>query len=132
MCFLKKICETAYTAKGKTSEIANKISPKCKGTNQTTEVTAKSKKELKDELKEEQNPRKHRHSIKATALLREWMNRNHKYPYPDRNEKNLLAEATGLTSQQIRNWFLSARKTKWCETLVNEIIENKQPTNNDD
>ncbi len=43
----------------------------------------------------------------ATQVLREWYNHN---PYPSPREKRELAEATGLTTTQVSNWFKNRRQ----------------------
>lgn len=40
-------------------------------------------------------------------MLREWYTHN---PYPSPREKRELAEATGLTTTQVSNWFKNRRQ----------------------
>ena len=42
--------------------------------------------------------------------LKQWLVDNTRYPYPTRAQKNMLAEATGLTTKQVAQWFNNARK----------------------
>ncbi|XP_007883415.1 homeobox protein six1b-like [Callorhinchus milii] len=44
---------------------------------------------------------------KSRSVLREWYNHN---PYPSPCEKRELAEATGLTTTQVSNWFKNRRQ----------------------
>ncbi|RWS29724.1 Cs-six1 a-like protein, partial [Leptotrombidium deliense] len=44
---------------------------------------------------------------KSRNILREWYNHN---PYPAPREKRELAEATGLTTTQVSNWFKNRRQ----------------------
>ncbi|KAF8568196.1 hypothetical protein P879_05404 [Paragonimus westermani] len=44
---------------------------------------------------------------KSRTLLREWYNSN---PYPSPRDKRELAEATGLTTTQVSNWFKNRRQ----------------------
>ena len=44
---------------------------------------------------------------KSRSVLREWYAHN---PYPSPREKRELAEATGLTTTQVSNWFKNRRQ----------------------
>jgi hypothetical protein len=44
---------------------------------------------------------------KSRGVLREWYTHN---PYPSPREKRELAEATGLTTTQVSNWFKNRRQ----------------------
>lgn len=44
---------------------------------------------------------------KSRQVLREWYNHN---PYPSPREKRELADATGLTTTQVSNWFKNRRQ----------------------
>ncbi|KAI7848546.1 hypothetical protein BDC45DRAFT_561566 [Circinella umbellata] len=46
----------------------------------------------------------------VTAILREWLSRHKKHPYPTEDEKAALARQTNLTLNQISNWFINARR----------------------
>ncbi|KAI9493862.1 hypothetical protein BDB00DRAFT_871879 [Zychaea mexicana] len=46
----------------------------------------------------------------VTAILREWLSRHKKHPYPTEDEKATLARQTNLTLNQISNWFINARR----------------------
>lgn len=46
----------------------------------------------------------------TTALLRSWLYDHTSHPYPSEDEKNQLAAQTGLTINQISNWFINARR----------------------
>ncbi|KAL0088060.1 Homeodomain-like protein [Phycomyces blakesleeanus] len=46
----------------------------------------------------------------VTAILREWLARHKKHPYPTEEEKASLARETNLTLNQISNWFINARR----------------------
>ncbi|KAI9260131.1 homeobox KN domain-containing protein [Sporodiniella umbellata] len=45
-----------------------------------------------------------------TAILREWLIEHCHNPYPTESEKNELRLKTGLTLNQISNWFINARR----------------------
>lgn len=46
----------------------------------------------------------------AVRLLRQWMAANTHYPYPTREDKEMLSTMTGLSQTQILNWFANARR----------------------
>lgn len=46
----------------------------------------------------------------AVRLLRQWMATNNHYPYPTREDKEMLSTMTGLSQTQIVNWFANARR----------------------
>lgn len=46
----------------------------------------------------------------VTAILRDWLSDHKKHPYPTEDEKDYLANRTGLTLNQISNWFINARR----------------------
>ncbi|CAG8656340.1 31193_t:CDS:2 [Gigaspora margarita] len=55
--------------------------------------------------------RRHGNLPKATTtLLKDWLARHKKHPYPTEEEKQVLARKTMLTLQQISNWFINARR----------------------
>ncbi|KAI8369432.1 uncharacterized protein BYT42DRAFT_617456 [Radiomyces spectabilis] len=46
----------------------------------------------------------------VTAILRDWLAKHKKHPYPTEEEKAALARQTDLTLNQISNWFINARR----------------------
>ncbi|XWW97702.1 hypothetical protein V2A60_005688 [Cordyceps javanica] len=46
----------------------------------------------------------------AVRILRQWMTANSHYPYPTREDKEMLSTMTGLSQTQIINWFANARR----------------------
>ena len=46
----------------------------------------------------------------VTAILRDWLAKHKKHPYPTEDEKLALAQRTNLTINQISNWFINARR----------------------
>lgn len=46
----------------------------------------------------------------VTAILKQWLIEHTEHPYPTENEKNSLGDKTGLTINQISNWFINARR----------------------
>lgn len=48
----------------------------------------------------------------VTEVLRVWLNSNLQHPYPTDEEKAQLMKQTGLTLNQISNWFINARRRR--------------------
>ncbi|XP_032870261.1 homeobox protein SIX5 [Amblyraja radiata] len=62
---------------------------------------------------------------KSRGVLRDWYLHN---PYPSPREKRELAEATGLTTTQVSNWFKNRRqRDRAAETKDRENAENSSP-----
>ncbi|KAK9707378.1 hypothetical protein RND81_07G193700 [Saponaria officinalis] len=59
------------------------------------------------------NRKKSKLSKDAKQLLFEWWNTHYMWPYPTEDDKTRLAEMTGLTQNQINNWFINQRKRHW-------------------
>ncbi|XP_061767196.1 homeobox protein SIX2a [Nerophis ophidion] len=65
---------------------------------------------------------------KSRSVLREWYTHN---PYPSPREKRELAEATGLTTTQVSNWFKNRRqRDRAAEAKERENNENNNNNNN--
>ncbi|KAG0146954.1 hypothetical protein CROQUDRAFT_43698 [Cronartium quercuum f. sp. fusiforme G11] len=64
----------------------------------------------------------------VTALLRTWLMGHTSHPYPTEEEKKALCEQTGLTMNQVSNWFINARRRILVPpTGCNSIHEVRQP-----
>ena len=48
----------------------------------------------------------------VTDILRNWLNAHVQHPYPTDEEKAELMKQTGLTLNQISNWFINARRRR--------------------
>jgi hypothetical protein len=46
----------------------------------------------------------------VTAILRDWLCKHKKHPYPTEEEKAQLAAETNLNLNQISNWFINSRR----------------------
>ncbi|GCC24809.1 homeobox protein six1 [Chiloscyllium punctatum] len=65
---------------------------------------------------------------KSRGVLREWYAHN---PYPSPREKRELAEATGLTTTQVSNWFKNRRqRDRAAEAKERENTENTNTSGN--
>ncbi|KAK9279265.1 hypothetical protein L1049_012944 [Liquidambar formosana] len=57
---------------------------------------------------------------RAVAVLRAWLFEHFLHPYPTDTDKHMLATQTGLTRNQVSNWFINARVRVW-KPMVEEI-----------
>ena len=48
-----------------------------------------------------------------TDVLSSWFESHWNNPYPNDDTKHELAETTGLTTEQVSNWFINERQRKW-------------------
>ncbi|KAG6533538.1 hypothetical protein ZIOFF_007413 [Zingiber officinale] len=60
----------------------------------------------------------------SVAVLRTWLFENFLHPYPDDKEKLILAAKTGLTKNQISNWFINARVRIW-KPMIEEMYKEE-------
>lgn len=61
-------------------------------------------------LPEISDARRERHPPNSKDILLKWYYEHSYHPYPAKDELLLLANMTGLTIEQVRNWFNNARK----------------------
>nr|CAD1820974.1 unnamed protein product [Ananas comosus var. bracteatus] len=57
---------------------------------------------------------------RAVAVLRNWLFDHFLHPYPTDTDKHMLAAQTGLSRNQVSNWFINARVRLW-KPMVEEI-----------
>ncbi|KAL3518405.1 hypothetical protein ACH5RR_020994 [Cinchona calisaya] len=57
---------------------------------------------------------------RAVAILRAWLFDHFLHPYPTDSDKHMLATQTGLSRNQVSNWFINARVRVW-KPMVEEI-----------
>ncbi|XP_068636073.1 BEL1-like homeodomain protein 9 [Aristolochia californica] len=57
---------------------------------------------------------------RAVAVLRAWLFEHFLHPYPTDTDKQMLAKQTGLSRNQVSNWFINARVRLW-KPMVEEI-----------
>uniref|UniRef100_A0A0D9VXF7 Homeobox domain-containing protein n=1 Tax=Leersia perrieri TaxID=77586 RepID=A0A0D9VXF7_9ORYZ len=60
----------------------------------------------------------------SVAVLRAWLFDHFLHPYPNDNEKLMLAVTTGLSRTQISNWFINARVRLW-KPMVEEMYNDE-------
>ncbi|KAL3826044.1 hypothetical protein ACJIZ3_022073 [Penstemon smallii] len=73
---------------------------------------------------------------RAVTVLRAWLFEHFLHPYPTDTDKLMLAKQTGLSRNQVSNWFINARVRLW-KPMVEEIhmLETRQtqkPSERDD
>ncbi|XP_022732233.1 BEL1-like homeodomain protein 8 isoform X1 [Durio zibethinus] len=63
---------------------------------------------------------------RSVAILRGWLFEHFLHPYPTDTDKHILATQTGLSRNQVSNWFINARVRVW-KPMVEEIhmLESK-------
>ncbi|RCV17450.1 hypothetical protein SETIT_3G220700v2 [Setaria italica] len=68
---------------------------------------------------------------RAVSVLRSWLFEHFLHPYPTDSDKQMLAKQTGLTRNQVSNWFINARVRLW-KPMVEEIhnLEMRQQHKN--
>ncbi|KAL4591534.1 hypothetical protein LXL04_004503 [Taraxacum kok-saghyz] len=57
---------------------------------------------------------------RAVSVLKAWLFDHFLHPYPSDADKHMLATQTGLTRNQVSNWFINARVRIW-KPMVEEI-----------
>ncbi|CAK8536218.1 unnamed protein product [Lathyrus sativus] len=57
---------------------------------------------------------------RAVAILRAWLFEHFLHPYPTDTDKHMLATKTGLSRNQVSNWFINARVRVW-KPMVEEV-----------
>ncbi|KAF8733898.1 hypothetical protein HU200_014753 [Digitaria exilis] len=60
----------------------------------------------------------------SVAVLRAWLFDHFLHPYPDDGEKLRLAVTTGLSRNQISNWFINARVRLW-KPMIEEMYKDE-------
>ncbi|XP_022750420.1 BEL1-like homeodomain protein 11 [Durio zibethinus] len=60
----------------------------------------------------------------SVVILRSWLFEHFLHPYPTDSEKQMLASQTGLTKNQISNWFINARVRLW-KPMIEEMYKEE-------
>ncbi|XP_014502604.1 BEL1-like homeodomain protein 10 [Vigna radiata var. radiata] len=60
----------------------------------------------------------------SVSILRAWLFEHFLHPYPKDSEKIMLARQTGLTRNQVANWFINARVRLW-KPMVEEMYKEE-------
>ncbi|KAF8397714.1 hypothetical protein HHK36_016636 [Tetracentron sinense] len=64
---------------------------------------------------------------RSVSILRAWLFEHFLHPYPTDTDKHMLATQTGLSRNQVSNWFINARVRVW-KPMVEEMhmLETKE------
>ncbi|KAF8080450.1 hypothetical protein N665_0944s0014 [Sinapis alba] len=60
----------------------------------------------------------------SVSALRAWLFEHFLHPYPKESEKVMLAEQTGLSKNQVANWFINARVRLW-KPMIEDIYKEE-------
>lgn len=60
----------------------------------------------------------------SVTILRAWLFEHFLHPYPSDSEKLMLASQTGLTKNQVSNWFINARVRLW-KPMIEEMYKEE-------
>ncbi|XP_047327087.1 BEL1-like homeodomain protein 7 [Impatiens glandulifera] len=60
----------------------------------------------------------------SVSILRAWLFEHFLHPYPKDSDKIVLARETGLTRNQVSNWFINARVRLW-KPMVEEMYKEE-------
>ncbi|XP_042508878.1 BEL1-like homeodomain protein 4 [Macadamia integrifolia] len=61
---------------------------------------------------------------RSVNILRAWLFEHFLHPYPSDTDKHLLARQTGLSRNQVSNWFINARVRLW-KPMVEEMYQKE-------
>ncbi|CAH9124577.1 unnamed protein product [Cuscuta epithymum] len=65
---------------------------------------------------------------RSVNMLRSWLFEHFLHPYPSDADKHLLARQTGLSRNQVSNWFINARVRLW-KPMVEEMYQQEAKAN---
>ncbi|OMO87520.1 hypothetical protein CCACVL1_08973 [Corchorus capsularis] len=60
----------------------------------------------------------------SVSILRAWLFEHFLHPYPKDSEKIMLAKQTGLSRNQVANWFINARVRLW-KPMIEEMYKEE-------
>uniref|UniRef100_A0A0D3FNP0 Homeobox domain-containing protein n=1 Tax=Oryza barthii TaxID=65489 RepID=A0A0D3FNP0_9ORYZ len=61
---------------------------------------------------------------RSVNILRSWLFEHFLHPYPSDADKHLLARQTGLSRNQVSNWFINARVRLW-KPMIEEMYQQE-------
>ncbi|KAI4386723.1 hypothetical protein MLD38_004631 [Melastoma candidum] len=67
---------------------------------------------------------------RSVNILRAWLFEHFLHPYPSDADKHLLARQTGLSRNQVSNWFINARVRLW-KPMVEEMYQQEAKDDGD-
>ncbi|CAH9069433.1 unnamed protein product [Cuscuta europaea] len=66
---------------------------------------------------------------RSVNILRSWLFEHFLHPYPSDADKHLLARQTGLSRNQVSNWYINARVRLW-KPMVEEMYQQEAKEDN--
>ncbi|XP_010428562.1 PREDICTED: BEL1-like homeodomain protein 3 [Camelina sativa] len=60
----------------------------------------------------------------SVSILRAWLFEHFLHPYPKESEKIMLSKQTGLSKNQVANWFINARVRLW-KPMIEEMYKEE-------
>ncbi|XP_071701603.1 BEL1-like homeodomain protein 11 [Rutidosis leptorrhynchoides] len=67
----------------------------------------------------------------SVMILRSWLFEHFLHPYPNDSEKLTLASQTGLSKNQVSNWFINARVRLW-KPMIEEMYKEEFADSSED
>lgn len=67
---------------------------------------------------------------RSVTILRAWLFEHFLHPYPSDADKHLLARQTGLSRNQVSNWFINARVRLW-KPMVEDMYQQEAKEQNE-
>ncbi|CAI9284138.1 unnamed protein product [Lactuca saligna] len=67
----------------------------------------------------------------SVMILRSWLFEHFLHPYPNDSEKLMLASQTGLSKNQVSNWFINARVRLW-KPMIEEMYKEEFADSSED
>ncbi|KAL1539572.1 BEL1-like homeodomain 4 [Salvia divinorum] len=61
---------------------------------------------------------------RSVCILRAWLFEHFFHPYPSEADKHVLSRQTGLSKNQVSNWFINARVRLW-KPMVEEMYQHE-------
>ncbi|CAN1224941.1 BEL1-like homeodomain protein 2 [Linum grandiflorum] len=68
---------------------------------------------------------------RSVNILRAWLFEHFLHPYPSDADKHLLARQTGLSRNQVSNWFINARVRLW-KPMIEDMYQQEAKEADDD
>ncbi|KAL9673377.1 hypothetical protein QQ045_029633 [Rhodiola kirilowii] len=66
----------------------------------------------------------------SVVILRAWLFEHFLHPYPTESEKLILSSQTGLSKNQVSNWFINARVRLW-KPMIEEMYKEELADSSD-
>jgi len=109
--FCNSYTEALKQPSPESSQDSLSVTSELEPTEQTTVRHITEKEEIVDSSDQPNNKKRRGNLPKAsTNILKKWLYDHLYHPYPTEEEKKVLESRTGMTLNQISNWFINARR----------------------